>query len=415
MKVQLINAVDSSSALLNDQWLMPLNLLSLATYLRIYLPETEVEIIDGFHVSSNDILQRIDGDVVGINFNMFSTGVMDRIAEHSKERGSLVVVGGHAATPLSKQILAGNGNVDIVVRYDGEEALRQITERQMSSGRFEGIPNIVYRTPDGITEGPINYLDIRDLPVTGRNLGGIKLEDYSSFAPGYPLVRATNTYTKKGCNRSCHFCGRMYKTLRSRTPKQAFEEYSALAESGINRIFEMSDTFFSDKDWLDKFVSVYEAGGGLPASFWAFCDIRDIDRRTVELMKFLNFDMVCAGIESGNEHIRKDNGKSFTNQQIFEAAELLGSNGISLQDSYILGQPGESEKTVRETYEVAQKVGELCKVHERGYSMILPLPGSPNWGKMMGVPELAIKYGNKYKFDVEELRKDFITHFCDFN
>src|SRR3989337_2552489 len=103
MKVQLINAIDSSSALLNDQWLMPLNLLSLATYLRTYLPEVVVDVIDGFHVKIDDILQRIDGDIVGINFNIFSTGVMDRIAECSKERGSLVVVGGQAATPLSKQ------------------------------------------------------------------------------------------------------------------------------------------------------------------------------------------------------------------------------------------------------------------------------------------------------------------------
>ncbi len=409
MKIQLVQASSESKGLANEKWPIPLNLIALGTYLEN--SGYEVEILDGTHHELNNILERIDGDVVGIGFNIFSTQEMDRISECAKDRGSLVVVGGQAATPLAKQLLANNRNIDVVVRYDGEEALRQIADR-VSSNDFSGIPNTVYRRDGEIIEERIEELDIEKLPIPNRRI--INMEQYITSWDGDPSIRPTNTYTKRGCDRACSFCARIHKGIRTRTPEQVFEEDKKLVEEfGVNYIFEMADTYFTDMNWLKRLREVYEYNGGLPAKYWVFCSLDDINPETVEIMKDLNVDTVCVGIESGSEEIRKNNGKNFTNKEIFEAAKRLGRTGIKLVDSYIIGLIGESEETVKETYLLSKKVAELCEVRNRGYSLILPLPGSPIWKRMMRIPELQAKYGHKYSFDTEELRRDYISHFCN--
>ena len=174
----------------------------------------------------------------------------------------------------------------------------------------------------------------------------------------------------------------------------------------------MADTYFTDLDWSKRFRDVYKFNGGLSVKYWAFCDIRDINTEIVEIMKDINVDRVCVGIESGNEEIRRENGKSFTNKNVYNAVQQLGKRAITLEDSYVIGLMGESEETVRETYQLSRQVAQLCKTERTSYSLILPLPGSPLWGKMMQIPKLLSKYGHEYRFNVEELRRDYISHFC---
>src|SRR3989338_7165672 len=167
MKVQLVHAVNKTLPVARDKWLAPLNLLSLSTYLE--KSNIDVEILDGVHLSQNEILARIDGDIVGINFNIYSTNEMEQISKQAKNKGSLVVLGGHAATSLSRQILNKNKSIDLVVRYDGEEALRQIAEKvRLGKRDFSGIPNLVYRKNKGLVEEKIESLDVRPLPIPDR-------------------------------------------------------------------------------------------------------------------------------------------------------------------------------------------------------------------------------------------------------
>jgi len=413
MKVQLIQAPSESKDLRNERWFTPMGLISTGTYLGNF--DYEVEIFDGLHYPLDYILNRINADIVGINFNIFSTSSMDRIAEQAKKQGSLVVVGGQAATPLTKQLLQGNKNIDLVVRYDGEEALRQIADRvKEGSNDFWGIPNIAYRKAGNIVEEKIEKIEIEKLPIPHRKIKGINLEKYIDFWVGDSSIRATNTFTKRGCNRACSFCARIDKGIRARTPEQVFEEDKKLVEEfKVNYIWEMSDTYFTDINWLRRFRKIYESNGGLPVKYWAFCDIRDINKETVEIMSALNVDKVCVGIESGNEEIRRNNGKNFTNKEVYEAVKLLGKAGITLEDSYVLGLMGENEETIKQTYKLSQQVAKLCKTERTAYNLILPLPGSPIWQRMMQIPALQSKYGQEYRFDVEELRKDFISYFCN--
>lgn len=422
MKIQLLNVINTAETLAQDKWLVPLNLLSLSTYLK--QAGYEAEILDGTHISHEDMLRKLNGDIVGINFNIFSAKEMEKVAEKAKDNGALVVLGGSAATHLSRQLLTKNKCIDLVVRYDGEEALKQIAERVSTKIRdFSGIPNVSYRGKDEITEEPVQLLDLTSLPIPNRRSKGINLEDYIGNFNKIPLIgefakerKPSNVQSIRGCNHACSFCGRLHQKVRMRNPEQMYEEDKMLVENfGVNYIYETADSFFMNLPWLREVAEVYRKRGRLPVNYWALCHIQDINSETIEIMKFFNVDMVNVGIESGNERIRRKNGKDFSDDEIFRATALLGRAGIKLQDNYLLGLIGESQETIQDTYRLAKKIAETCQVASiRGFHLILPTPGSPIWKKMMQIPSLRTKYGEDYKFDIDELRKDYLANFCRF-
>lgn len=416
MKIQLINSPSNISGFLDQKWYLPLGLISIGTVLQ--KNGFEVEILDGQHLTLNEIKRRLNSDIIGINFTVFSAKSFKIIAEYAKRNGAFVIAGGHAATNLYRQILIKNRNIDIVVRYDGERATLKIAQ-QLKKGKLRPatIPNIAYRKRNKIIENEIEFLDLKTLPIPNREINGINVEDYvkswNKVWEKDKAIRATSTFSKKGCPRLCSFCGRIDRKVRERTPMQAFNEYKLLVEKyNINYIYEVCDTFFSSIKWLREFRKIYEKNGRLPAKIWAFADIRDINKESVKHMKAIGVYMVLIGIETGNDEIRKINNKNYSNKDVINAVKLLGENGIKVSDSYILGLIGESPKTIQDTINLSKEIDKYCERVDTAYSIILPLSGSIIWKKMMQITELKEKYSGEYEFDVGQLREDYLKYFC---
>lgn len=419
MKIQLVNSPCDIIDFLDQKWYLPLGLISIGTVLE--KEGFNVELLDGQHLNLSDILKKLDADIIGINFTIFSTKSFNKIIECAKKNGAFVVVGGHAATYLYKQLLRKNENIDIVVRYDGEEAfLKIIRGIQKRRSDLNNIPNIAYRKSKDVIENNIELVDLKKLPIPNRNINGINMEKYiqtwNKVWENDSFIRTSSVYSKKGCPRLCSFCARIDKGVRERTPQQSFDEYQLLVEKyNVNYIYEVCDTFFSSVDWLREFRQIYEKNGGLNARIWAFADIRDISEETVEHMAAIGVYMVLIGIETGNERIRRINGKEFSNEDVLNAVKLLGKNGIKVSDSYILGLIDETPKTISDTIELSKRIGKYCEQVDTAFSIILPLPGSVIWKKMMQIPELNEKYSEDYEFNVDELREDYLSYFCKLN
>ncbi|PIU57939.1 MAG: hypothetical protein COS89_02965 [Deltaproteobacteria bacterium CG07_land_8_20_14_0_80_38_7] len=420
--VQLIKCCNIQQAILSDKWYAPLNLIWLATYLKTY--GTESEILDGIFLSEEEITQKLTAPIVGINFNVLSIKSMEEIAKIAKTKGSVVVVGGQAATPLARQLLMKDKDIDAVVLGDGEEALLQLTKRvEKGILSFEGIPNIAYRKGKEIIFSENKQIDLTTLPLPNRRIAGIDMDKYidsfydTNTDPVLDNVRATNAYMKKGCprrvgNHGCSFCARIDRGLRSKTALQAYEEYAYLInEFNINYIYDDSDSWVKPS-WMRNLLSLYSEFGELRAKLRVYADVRDINENSVSMMKDLGVDTVLVGIESGDERILRINGKPMTKEMIVKAVKLLGGAGIKLCDAYVLGLISETKSSVEKTRSLAQQIGHYCERRITYWNVIMPLPGSPIWSAMMDIPQLREKYGNEYKFNVEEVQKDYINHFC---
>ncbi|MDY6895265.1 MAG: radical SAM protein [Thermotogota bacterium] len=422
MNVKLIKAPCSSSETIYDKWMMPLELCSIATMLKDRFSDLGIEIIDGQFHGRDKILNciRSDADVVGITYTIYSTETMENIARIAKSNGAFVVIGGPAATATAFQVLE-NKNIDAVVLYDGEFPMVQLVsalKRSPQNPDLCNIPNLLCR--ENRISGPLLAQKpcLDEYPPVERNIGGLNINSYIN---AYPMTctekrliakRPTNAYSKKGCPRSCSFCGRVDKGFRMRSPLLFYEEIKNLSQQyDVDYIYDHSDTWINN-NWIDEYVSVLDRKGYLDLRYMIFADVRDITKHNSQILKNIGVDIVLLGIESGCDSLLAKNRKNITRESILESCDLLLSNDMKISASFVLGLIGETDESLNKTVKLIKQLKTMGDVTIY-CNTIIPLPGSYIWKKMMEIPMLHTMYGDKYKFNVDQLRNMYIKFFTD--
>jgi len=421
--LQLINLFSTNESVLSDKGFLPLGLILIANYLKKYGYTTEI--LDTQSKSLDTITEMLNSKIIGFNYTIMSTDLLDEAASLAKKKDAIVVVGGQAATASAKQLLINNKNIDFVVCNDGELSMFKLMQLLIDGdGSLESIPNLVYRKNGVVIQNQIQTVKMKDLSIPDRTIPGIDMEWYvNNFkAFGYPLLdepwyNATNVFTKKGCprrsnNKGCSFCARVDKRYNAKTSMQTYLEYKFIRdEYGINYIFDDSDSWIR-MDAMNGLYQCYKAYGDLGVEIRVYGDIRDITPESVNLMKELNVVSILVGIESGSEEILIKNNKAMSHNQIIQAIQLLAKNRISICPAYVLGLLGESETSLAQTFEMSREIDMFGNVQTCYWNFITPLPGSMIWDKMMSIPTLRNKYKNNYSFNIKELRTDYIDCFC---
>jgi radical SAM superfamily enzyme YgiQ (UPF0313 family) len=82
-----------------------------------------------------------------------------------------------------------------------------------------------------------------------------------------------------------------------------------------------------------------------------------LDGEMIELMKESGCAGVFLGIESGNNQILKNMNKSVTIEEYLTGISLLKENDILTNGSFIIGFPGETHHTVRDTVQFIKESG----------------------------------------------------------
>ncbi len=423
--IQLIKAPSGRSYA--SRWYPPMELLALGTFLED--SGYGVGIIDGQFLTTKRAIKKIKAPLVGISFDFCSIRDMEQIAEGAKQKGCTVVLGGHHATPLARQILEKNPNIDFIARFEGELALKGLVES--ASGKYtpRDIPNIAFRKKGKVIFNPIRSLPMAQLPMPRRDLKGIAMKNYfdaykkskKQFQLPFDYKRPTNAFLKKGCpirasGKGCSYCTRNTIGVSQRTPAQAYNEFKYLVEEfNIDFISEFSDEFiFGPKDrWLIKLKELYEQNGPLKIGLEVYARIPDITETNVRNMKAVGVKAIVLGIESGNPRILALNGKHYSPKTVVNACNLLEKYNIEILDSYIFGLIGETRESVQDTIDLSKKLEKACDKKITFYHILTPLPGAPVWDKLMQHNEFRQKYGSEYKLNIKNIQEFYIEHFTN--
>lgn len=419
--VQLVSApLDQELGLYEEGEFVPMGLLWIASFLKN--EGFGVEIIDGQHNSLDSIKSRLNAPVIGATFTIRSSHSLDEIVKTAKGLGSTTVVGGQAATQLARQ-LVDNPNIDYVVKYDGEVPMKLIAE----GTNKESIPNIVYKEWTNTRENWIELSELERLPPVDWDIPGIDKTLYwkahqATMKPGHyssSYSQPLSAFTKKGCpmrlgGNGCSFCSRIDNELRSRTPRQVYNEFRYLVSLGADRIEEFSDSWVYDRAWLEELVRIADEEGAWNAPVRIYGDVRYLqDEEIIGVLKRLEVDSVILGIESGNENILRRNGKNMSRSQVLRTASLLGDAEIMASPSYVLGLIGETRDTLEDTFRIADEIRERCVVEVGTFCTMTPFPGSKAWSYLLEDQNMHKKYSRTYHFDMNELQRDFISKFTD--
>jgi hopanoid biosynthesis associated radical SAM protein HpnJ len=285
--------------------------------------------------------------------------------------GIIAVLTGPHVTVLPEESLRRAGSaVDIVCRGEFDYSIKEVAEGREWE-RVDGISfqkdGKIFFTPD---RPPITDLDA--LPFASRIYHrDLPIAEYIIPHFLHPYV---SIYTSRGCPSRCIYClwpqtfsGR---AMRTRSPENVYLEVKWIKDNipGIREISFDDDTFSADREHAR---AVAEKIRPLGVS-WTINARANCDYETLKIMREAGLRHVVVGYESGNEQILKNIRKGVTRAQAEEFTRNCKKLGISIHGAFIMGLPGETRETIRETIEYAKRL-DLDSIQ---VSLASPYPGT---------------------------------------
>ncbi|WP_435186693.1 radical SAM protein [Halobellus sp. EA9] len=293
--------------------------------------------------------------------------------------GATTMVVGEPGSVFSDQIL-NTDCVDIVAQNNFELTAVEVAESLDQNGSFDGIAGMSFYRDSEIVHNeprPIERsADLDDLPFVSKVYDDhLNIDDYFLGQSLYPEVQII---TGRGCPYECTFCswpqtftGRSY---RYRSVEDIVDEFEWVEQNlpEVNEIFIETDTFALNEKRVRNFTE--ELRSRDVSITWA-CNARadgTLGLDTMKRMRETGCRLFVTGFESGSDEMLMNMKKDITTDQIREYCRKAKEAGVLIHGDYIIGLPGETEKTIQETRElIFETKPEVLQV-----AVATPFPGT---------------------------------------
>jgi anaerobic magnesium-protoporphyrin IX monomethyl ester cyclase len=345
--INLINPPQPNS--LDDKLDPPLGLMYIAAVLEE--DNTPVKITDLCFIDKKDWKEKIGyADIYGITVFSSSLYLAKEIAGIAKENNPdcLVVVGGPHPTSLPVET---SEFFDVVVRGEGEYVFHPLL----------GVNPI-------ITTSFVDPLDM--LPLPARHL--VDLNAYTRKVAG---SKATSITTSRGCPYRCAFCCKDvfgHKVRYFSIDRIVEEVTSIISNYGIRSFIFYDDTFALDRK---RFYPLCEALRKLDITFRCNGDVRNNTLEDFNTLYAAGCREIAFGIESGSQEILDKINKDTTVERNIQAVKNAKKSGLCVKAFLMIGNPGESVKTIEETKRFMKE----ADPDQFTLFNFIPLPGCDIW------------------------------------
>jgi hopanoid biosynthesis associated radical SAM protein HpnJ len=324
-----------------------------------------------------------------------------RVAERLKEvyPGLRIgFVGAHVAV-LPAETLALSPAIEFVARKEFDFTIREIAEERP----LAEVDGISFRDGDRVIHNKERAIieDMDALPfVVDVYKRDLTVENY---AIGYLQHPYLSLYTGRGCPAQCTFClwpqtigGHRYRT---RSAESVYEEMK-LAKRYFPQVKEF---FFDDDTFTDNLPRAREIAQKLVALgiTWSCNSRANVPYETLKVMKECGLRLLLVGFETGNAQILRNIKKGVMLDRARQFMCDCKRLGIKVHGTFIVGLPGETAETIRETMEFA------CEIDPTTIqvSLAAPYPGTEFYDQAMEngwfIPEGLVTEGGLQGFPLQ--------------
>ncbi|MCC6177665.1 MAG: radical SAM protein [Chloroflexi bacterium] len=303
----------------------------------------------------------------------------------AKSFGAWTMAFGTHVTPMVRETLEPFPALDFVLRgepeYTFKELVEALGERDEADDRqpeLSQIQGLGWRRGGEIvvnSDRPF-VSDLDDLPMPLHHL--LPLEKYR-----IPLIKGPYTFivTGRGCTAGCVYCIKHVSyqwSVRLRSPDKIVEELELLARVGIHNVHMYADLFTVSREQVVSICRLI-LERRLKVRWTCNSRVDYVDAEMLALMGKAGCWMISWGIESGNEAILKNARKGADPRKTERALRWAKAAGIKNWGYFIIGLPGETEETIRETIDFSKKLPlDLALFH-----VAAPYPGTPFFFQVM--------------------------------
>jgi anaerobic magnesium-protoporphyrin IX monomethyl ester cyclase len=317
----------------------------------------------------------------------------------AKALGAKTIAMGTHVTPMWRETLQPYPALDFVLRGEPEVTLRELIDSlEGRAPSEERIAKLLKATGSPVptkaaseTGGDLAHVwglawrrgeelvlnadrpfipNLDDLPIPLHHL--LPLQKYRA-----PMMKTAYTFivSSRGCSAGCTYCIKHVSyqwSLRLRSAQNIVDELKVLKKLGIDYIHMYADLFTLSRKQVVELCQLMIAED-LNIQWTCNSRVDYVDEEMLALMGRAGCWMIAWGIESGNAEILHHARKGADPAKAARALKWARAAGIKNWGYFIIGLPGETETTIRETIDFAKKLPlDIALFH-----IAAPYPGTP--------------------------------------
>lgn len=341
------------------------------------------------------VLLKDTPDFVLITCSTLSVKKALELAKKASNAGSKVLLGGPGATDLISDI-KDIDYVEHIVIGESENIIVDVIE-----GKYE---------KKVIVGGLIKDLD--KVPIADRSILNMQY---------YPVP--LTIMSSRGCPYNCSYCSKPVskRSWRGRDYKRVVDEIEFLMNKykedfiDSGRIICFQDDAFNINVERSKKImkEIIDRRIKINLMFVNGLHVKNVDEELFNLMSKAGCKEVWFGIESGNDEVLAQLGKSIDKDMVRRTIRLAKKSNIeTVGGHFIIGLPGENKNSAQETIDFAKEL----KLDVVGFNQAMVLPNTDlyNWVKKNGrilkevneLGELSNElWGTQPTFETDEFTK----------
>jgi radical SAM superfamily enzyme YgiQ (UPF0313 family) len=374
MKILLIQPPHYYSDFSRKPSVFPLGLGYLARSLLDYGFDVEVLDIWAHQYTNTEVMKilgRKEFDFVGISALSTQYKYVKWLAREIKKvnKSALICVGGALST-LNSDIVLKYTKVDICVLGEGEKTIVDIMN---NFNKLPLVKGIIFLQDGEITKTEprplIKNLDSIGFPAWELFPIKIYLENCRLYHPQYPSLKSLNVILGRGCPYNCHFCSKIFKTVRLRSIDNVIDEIKMLKKK-----FGIEGVFFNDELAVitkTRMLELCRKIKHLGVKWQCQGRVNIVDSELLKTMKQSGCVAIGYGIESGSQTILNNMNK---NIKVEDSEKVLKDTirvGILPLVQMIYGYPGETRETLMESINFLKRIPWKCN-----FNVLTALPGT---------------------------------------
>ncbi len=337
-------------------------------------------------------IAKTPSDVIGVTATtlLYKSAMQIITVAKQTQPQAVTVLGGSHGTFWDENALHEYPTLDVVVRREGEETLIELAEKLQSQSSLSSVLGVTYRDGDKVVRNQdrpfIENLDA--LPFPAHHLMPLESLKHNGKII-FPLV------SSRGCVFWCDFCStvRMFgRGYRMRSAKNVVDEMQLVHDKyGVDQVTFYDDAFSVDRSRVVKICEELHARK-LEMKWDCGTRVDMVDRELMKTMRDAGCFAVWLGVESGSEAILGAMNKSIKLDQTRLAYKTAHQLGLMTIANVVLGFPGETEHTAKETIHFVKELSP----DDVGFYVATPYPGTPMYEQVKKNGWLRVTDFDKY-------------------
>ncbi|MFZ3065092.1 MAG: lipid biosynthesis B12-binding/radical SAM protein [Nitrospirota bacterium] len=322
-----------------------------------------------------DEIKAYNPDVIGISIRNIDNvsypnsisyiSAIKNVVETCKGSSNAKIVLGGSGFTIMPEMLLNFLNADFGIIGEGEETFPELLEKIRNGNDFKTIFGLIYRKENRIVKNPIKIIkDLNSLSMPDREL----LDNTRYLKDG----GSGNIQTKRGCYFKCIYCTYPLvegSDVRLRSPKLVADEFEFLEkEYNLSHVFVVDNVFNYPISHAEEICREL-INRRLKIKWSCYANPGFITERLVDLMVKAGCTGIDLGTDAASEKMLKSMGKNFNLYVLKDASRICNNAGLSVCQSLLLGGPGETKDTLKETLENIEALNPKAVVAMTGIRM----------------------------------------------